>query len=170
MSELDFKNSVKESNLLIEQSDFSSHLLTCTILEFLDKVIIHLAMDGETDISYDIEITGQENMKRPLRNYDYNDDSDEEFESSNIANSTIVPTVLIGPGDNVKVKVLASQIGHLMSRLSTKNIILNISGKIFGKPKTQNVYHANDSLIMKQTLHLTQQTFLSAGANEPHLN
>jgi hypothetical protein len=170
MSSYDFKDQIKECNLVIKQLDETEHLLTCTILEFLDKIVIHLAMDGETDISYDIQIPELDDLKKPVRYYDYNETlyTDEDTteghdndHNNSILNSSIVPTVLIGAGNNMKTQVLASQIGHVMCQQSTKNIILNISGRIFGGPSTANEYHQNDSLLLQQAVYLVKQTYES---------
>lgn len=151
-----FKGNIKESNLIIPDSDGIDHLLTCTILEFEDKIIIHLAMDGKTDLSYDLQIPSLEDLKRPQKFYDYEDgeipsnDVDEEPHLS----CNISPTLLIGAGNSLKTQVLASQIGHVMSQYTTKNILLNMSGMMFGRPSESEQYHPNDSTVVKQAIHV----------------
>lgn len=164
MSSHDFKDQIKESNLLIKQKDGSEHILTCTIIEFLDKIIIQLAMDGETDISYDLQIPELDDIKKPIRKFSYDDSEfdghwDSEEDNSAVS-STIIPTVLIGAGQNMKTQVLAAQVGYLMSQFSTHNIILNVSGKLFGRPNTECEYHPNDSIIVEQVLHIIKETYL----------
>ena len=154
MSIGNFRNNVKELDLIIKRDD-EEHMLTCTMLEFLDKLIIHLSMDGETDISYDIQIPEKNDLKKPLRRYNF-----EEEEEQEELESTIIPTVLIGSGNNMKMQVLSSQIGHTISQLSNKNIILNISGKLFGRAYLDE-YRSGDSLLVQQCLHLVTETYLS---------
>lgn len=156
MSSSDFERNIKELDLIIKQNE-EEHMLTCTILEFLDKILINVSMDGETDISYDIQIPEMNDLKKPVRRYD---DDDEEEEDNRLTSSTIIPTVLIGAGNNMKIQVLASQIGHEMSQFSTKNIILNISGKIFGRSSLDQ-HRSEDSLIVQQCIHLVRETYLS---------
>lgn len=158
MSSNDFERNVKELDLIIKHNE-KEHLLTCTILEFLDKILINVSMDGETDISYDIQIPEMNDLKKPIRRYE-DDDNDDNEEDSKLTNSTIIPTVLIGAGNNIKIQVLASQIGHEMSQLSTKNIILNISGKIFCRSSLDQ-HRPEDSLIVQQCIHLVRETYLS---------
>ncbi|KAG0673438.1 hypothetical protein C6P40_002943 [Pichia californica] len=165
MSSNDFKNSVKELDLIIRQNDVE-HILTCTMLEFLDKLIVSLALDGETDISYDIQISTMEDMKKPIRRYDFDeeveekDDDDSDAADIDQLNSTIIPTVLIGAGNNIKNQVLASQIGHRLKQHLAKNIILNISGKLFGRDSLDE-HRPEDSVVVQQCLHLVTETYLS---------
>lgn len=160
MSSFDFKDQIKECHLPIRLHDGIDHMLTCTILEFLDKIIIHLAMDGETDISYDIQMPELDDLKKPRRIYNYDDEIEDEG-NDGVLNSSIVPTALIGGYDNMKTQVLASQIGHIMGQLSTKNLILNVNGRIFGKPGIDTEYHPNDSTLMQQIIHLVKETYNS---------
>lgn len=154
MSIGNFRDNVKELDLIIKR-DGREHMLTCTMLEFSDKLFIHLSMDGETDISYDIQIPEKNDLKKPLRRYDF----DEEKEQEELEN-TIIPIVLIGSGNNMKMQVLSSQIGHTISQLSNKNIILNISGKLFGRAYLDE-YRPGDSVLVQQCLHLATETYLS---------
>lgn len=156
-----FDDNLKELDLVVKRGG-REHLLTCTMIEFLDKLVIHLSMDGETDISYDIQIPEMNDLKKPIQNYQYEEEEGEGATNneSNTVPSTIIPTVLIGAGDNMKMQVLASQIGHTMSQLSSMNIILNISGKLFGRASLDE-YLPGDSLLVQQCLHLVTETYLS---------
>lgn len=169
MTVQDFKESIKESNLIIKQYDGTERVLTCTILEFIDKIIIHLAMDGETDISYDIQIPENNEMKKPIQangfsvnGYELEEDEVGFQEESQMGTeSKIVPTVLIGAGNNIKTQVLASQIGHVMAQNSNKNLILNISGRLFGNSLAgYEQYHPNDSTVVQQAVHIVTDTYL----------
>ena len=156
----EFSNTVKESNLIIKQQDGNEKMLTCTILDFQDKIIINLSLDGETDISYDIQIPQQNEFKRPYQIDDLNNEVDNELDNDDISStSTIVPIVLIGAGNNIKTQVLASQIGKVMSEESNKNIILNISGRIFGNKDDE--FHPNDSTVVKQCIHIVTDTYIA---------
>lgn len=157
MSNNDFDKKIREVDLIIKP-DGKEHMLTCTMIEFIDKLIINLSLDGETDISYDIQIPEMNDLKKPLRRYDFDVDGEEVNEEDDDISSTVTPTVLIGAGDNLKMQVLASQIGNVMSRLVTKNIILNISGKLFGRSSIDE-YRPGDSVLVQQCTHLVQQTY-----------
>jgi hypothetical protein len=166
MSATGFHETIKESNLIIKQHDGTQRMLTCTILEFIDKIIIQLAMDGETDISYDIQIPEHNDLKKPPQaQYTELEEGEVGFdEDHQIAlESTIVPTVLIGAGNNMKTQVLASQVGHVMAQHSNKNLILNISGILFGNPLKAEEYHPNDSIVVQQVIHIVTDTYLHGG-------
>lgn len=157
----DFKDNVKESNLIIPDNNGTEHTLTCTIIEFQDRVIINLAMDGKTDLSYDLQIPSLEDLKKPQRFYDYEEGEvpSNDFDEEPQLNSSISPTLLIGAGYSLKTQVLASQIGHVMSQYTAKNILLNMSGMMFGKPSMNERYHPNDSTVVKQAIHVIVDAF-----------
>ncbi|KGK40702.1 hypothetical protein JL09_g123 [Pichia kudriavzevii] len=163
-----FSNQIKESNMNVVLLDGAQHMITCTLLEYLDKIIINMAVDGEIDISYDIQVPELNVIEKPVRKYDYDfEDEEEETRDDRIPvkeeeclNSTIIPTVLIGAGHTLKNQVLASQIGHMMAQHTNKNIILNVSGKLFGKPSAQSEYHEKDSELLTMAKHLIAQTYL----------
>lgn len=157
----DFETAIRESNLIVPDNEGKEQVLTCTILEFQDKVVVNLAMDGKVDISYDLQIPAFDDLNKPKKTYNYEDDevhTDEEVQS--FLNSSITPILLIGAGHNLKTQVLASQIGHVMSQYTTKNILLNISGMIFGKPSSCDHYHPNDSVVVEQAVHIVLDTYV----------
>lgn len=123
MSETTLITSTRELSRDLSVSD-ETHQISCRIVEFEDKTIIDLLQDGKMDASYDIQLP--KIGVKPIR--DVND-----------LESSIVPKLLIGPADNMKNQVTASQIGTLISQFQHKNIILNMSGMIFkGEDFTPN--------------------------------
>lgn len=157
----DFETAIKESNLIITGTDEKEHILTCTILEFHDKILINLSMDGKVDIFYDLQIPAFDDLKKPKKMYDYEEDevfSEEEDET--ILNSSITPVLLIGAGHNLKTQVLASQIGHVMGQHTTKNIILSLSGRMFSNKSQDDIYHPNDTTVVKQAIHIVVDTYV----------
>ncbi|OWB85317.1 hypothetical protein B5S33_g3981 [[Candida] boidinii] len=104
--------------------------ITCTILQFDDKLIISLSTDGITDITYSLELSKIQERSLIL----YDDDGEEYFNPSKI-----VPNVIIGDVSNLKDQVMASHIGFLLNKFVQKNVILNTSGKFwFYKGKKMN--------------------------------
>lgn len=148
----DFSDNFKEKT-----QEFDGEVLSCSILEFKDKILISLARNGEVNITYDIQTPSFSDLKKPQRRYifDEEDYGDEERE----LNNTIVPNLLIGI-PNLKMQVAASQIGLVISTLSSKNIILNISGKIFG-PVLSEEYKQSDFKILHEVLALVKETYIN---------
>lgn len=159
----DFDKSIKESNLAIKKNGVN-HLMTCTVVEFIDKLVINISLDGEMDISYDLQIPVLDDLKKPLRqfNNDYEEDEVgiEDEDNTMINNSTIVPILLIGAGNNMKTQVLASQIGFILSQHSSKNVILNISGKFFGNNPYDDTYKKEDYTSVQQIVQLVSDTLV----------
>lgn len=158
MQATDFKDNFKEGTELINLNG-QEYELTCTIVEFNDKIILNMSKNGEMDISYDLQIPTFSDLKKPTRRYDV-----EDFEHQNnndnehaVLNTTIVPTVLIGGHNDMKTQVVASQIGQLMSLMSAKNVILNMSGKLFGLDSKEE-YQDTDFATLQTVVRLVRKT------------
>lgn len=146
-----FEDNFKQASLTID-----GNKLTSTLIEMQDKLLLSVARNGEINVSYDLETPSFLDWKKPQRRYIF----DEENEESRELNNTIVPKLLIGV-PNMKMQVLASQIGLLISTLSSKNIILNISSKIFGDQLSEE-YAETDFETLHQVLSLVKETFTSS--------
>lgn len=156
----DFKGNIKEGTDMVNLNGHE-YELTCTIVEFTDKIIMNMSKDGEMDISYDLHIPSFSDLKKPTRRYDVEDFETEDLENQDnnengVLNTTIVPTVLIGGRNGMKTQVVASQIGQLMSLMSTKNVILNISGKLFGLDGEE--YQNTDFATLQTVVGLVRTT------------
>lgn len=99
-----------------EESEFTFHKI-----ELNDKIILNVQINGVMDTTFDIPISS----KSSINAY------------SNLNNSEdggVEPVVLIGDHSNLKIQVVASQIGKLVLVSSNpKNLILSIGSKWFGK-------------------------------------
>ncbi|QPG72741.1 hypothetical protein FOA43_000042 [Brettanomyces nanus] len=120
MSNLGFEEGHREISRQLESCE-----LTCRIVEFLDKVIVDIQKDGEMDVSYDIQLGKTGIKKHPIGS------TIEENVYDAVLDNNIVPTSLLDGSCNVKNQVVASQIGKLMGELQKRNVIVNMSGKLF---------------------------------------
>lgn len=93
------------------------------INEFLDKRVVHVYRDGQKDSVVDIQLPTM------LTQSILEEDEGEELESK------IKSSYIVGDSRNMKTLIMATQIGKLLvkSDLGDKNVILNTSGRIFGR-------------------------------------
>lgn len=90
-------------------------------IEFEDKMIINIQIDGSMDMTFDIADTFRTSNPSFLRSS--NEDGEHEIE----------PRILLGNHKNIKLQIVASQIGKLALNSSRpKSIILSIGSRWFG--------------------------------------
>lgn len=148
----DFSGNFKE-----KRREIDGEVFTCSILEFRDKILLSIAKNGEINITYDIQTPSFSDLKKPQRRYIF--DEEDYGQEGEELNNTIVPNLLIG-SPNLKMQVAASQIGLVISTLSTKNIILNISGKIFGSKLSED-YKPSDFKVLHEVLAFVKETYIN---------
>lgn len=89
------------------------------MIEFDNKMIINVMTNGIVDTTLDIPLSAHANINSQLQ--------DEE-------SLGVEPIVLLGDPRNIKIQVVASQIGKLVQLLKNpRNVILSIGSRWFGK-------------------------------------
>lgn len=107
--------------------NFEFHRIT-----FTDKVILNVMVNGAMDTSFDIPLLTLSTINRSL---DQEDSLGPE------------PVVLMGDPNNLKLQVIASQIGKVAAQLKEpRNVILSIASRWFGNPDETN-YGDFDKLV-----------------------
>mmetsp|Transcript_7152 Transcript_7152/g.9053 ORF Transcript_7152/g.9053 Transcript_7152/m.9053 type:complete len:142 (+) Transcript_7152:894-1319(+) len=113
---LEFSKSITAKYPGDDETEFIFHKI-----EFNDKIILNVQINGVMDTTFDIPVSS----KSSINAY------------SNISNSEdggLEPVILIGDHSNLKIQVVASQIGKVVLASSEpKNLILSIGSKWFGK-------------------------------------
>lgn len=93
-------------------------------IEIADTIILNILVDGIVDTTFELPLNSQQtiNILSDISNLD-----DESL--------GIEPIILIGDYKNLKIQIVASQIGKLFLKnlKSPKNVILSIGSKWFGK-------------------------------------
>lgn len=90
-------------------------------IELEDKIILNIQINGVMDTTFDIPVS----PKSSITSYSSLTNSDD---------AGVEPIILIGDHGNVKIQVIASQIGKLvLMSPAPKNMILSIGSKWFGK-------------------------------------
>lgn len=99
-----------------EENEFTFHKI-----ELNNKLILNVQINGVMDTTFDIPVSS----KSSINAY------------SNLSNSEdggVEPVILIGDHSNLKIQVVASQIGKLvLVSQEPKNLILSIGSRWFGK-------------------------------------
>lgn len=149
-------SSAFSDNFKERTQQISGECFTCTMLEFKDKLLVSVARNGEVNITYDIQTPSFSDLKKPQRRYIFDEEAYED--SSSELNNTIVPSLLIG-APNLKMQVTASQIGLVISTLCSKNVILNISGKLYGSQLSEE-YKPTDFTTLHEVLALVKETYI----------
>ncbi|GMM31798.1 hypothetical protein DAMA08_045430 [Martiniozyma asiatica (nom. inval.)] len=152
---MEFTNAFKRGS-----KDTGIGQIECQTLEYADRVLVTVSLNGEVDTTYDLPLNSLGDVKRPSRRYDLDLEMENEEnldEDGNHAelNNSIVPNLIIGVG-NLKTEVLASQIGLLLNQFTSKNIILNISGKFFKGDE----YSEGDYQVLHVLLALVRESYL----------
>ncbi|CDK29018.1 unnamed protein product [Kuraishia capsulata CBS 1993] len=98
---------------------YENNEISAQIIEFQDKSVIHLALNGEKDTTIDIPLPLTPGIKL----------------ASESTSSRISPVVLLGNQQNLKTMVMANQIGTLFYTFSPepKNLILITSSKLWNE-------------------------------------
>ncbi|CAI5757197.1 unnamed protein product [Candida verbasci] len=90
-------------------------------LEFLDKIILNIAINGVQDTTFEIPMTTKTTIN-------YMSAIEQDFEDQSPE-----PRLIIGNHDNLKIHIVASQIGKLILQSNPKDLIISIGSKWFGK-------------------------------------
>lgn len=99
-----------------EETEFVFHKI-----EFQDKIILNVQINGVMDSTFDIPISSSSSINVYSR-------------IKNGETSGVEPVILIGDHNNLKIQVVASQIGELvLASANPKNLLLSIGSKWFGK-------------------------------------
>lgn len=127
MSEIvqDSKGFTKSLAVTHSGQEFFFHLI-----QFQDKQILNISINGILDTTFKIPIS-----TKTLINYESMMDlaeDDNEGESSR-EELPPEPQMIIGDYSNMKISIVASQIGKLTSLHSPRELILSIASKWFGK-------------------------------------
>lgn len=92
-------------------------------IEFSDKIILNIHTDGIIDTTFDIPISS----KAAISNNIHSIENSEE-------GLGVEPIILVGDSNNLKIQIVAGQIGKLILLLKNpKNLILSIGSRWFGK-------------------------------------
>ncbi|CAH2352387.1 proteasome chaperone 3 [[Candida] railenensis] len=100
-------------------------VVSATNLE--DKLILNIQINGSMDTTFDIPISTSVKVRQTLG-------GGSQLINNNEDDAGIQPIVLIGEVNNIKLDIVATQIGKLMlTKQEPKNVILTLGSKWFGK-------------------------------------
>lgn len=118
-------NTSEVSKSLFKRYD-ADHELLFHRLEWDDKIVLNIQINGLMDTTFDIPVS-----TRAAVNSIHRIQSEEDL--------NIEPIILVGNHSNLKIQVVASQIGKLVLQLENpKNVILSIGSRWFGKGDESN--------------------------------
>lgn len=119
MDEQDVRQFAKEST-----DSFKNTELNFQAVFFVDKIITNVIIDGVADATFDIPLSTKSTISASLHLED---------------SLPVEPVVLVGDPQNVKMQVIASQIGKVVLHLKQpKNVILSIGTRWFGSGDETN--------------------------------
>lgn len=110
--------------------EFFFHLIL-----FANKQILNISIDGILDTTFKIPVSTKasinyESMMDLIEREDVDDDGQEFTSAGQLPPE---PQMIIGNYSNMKISIVASQVGKLMSIHSPREVILSIASKWFGK-------------------------------------
>ena len=126
--------------------------LTCNIVEFANKIIVSILQNGEMDLSFDVPLPKLKEGKIP-----FNDDETDTYDV--VLDNQVSSTQLLGGVYNMKNQVAVSQIGKLLAQYQNKNVILNMSGRLFSGTE----FNPNDFTKLKFIIKLVKDTYTNDG-------
>lgn len=92
-----------------------------------DKLILNIQINGTMDTTFDIPISTSVKVRQTLG-------GGSQLINNHEDDAGIQPIVLIGEVNNIKLDIVATQIGKLMlTKQDPKNVILTLGSKWFGK-------------------------------------
>lgn len=119
MDESNSRQFAKESKTTLKNSE-----LNFQAVFFADKIILNVIIDGVADATFDIPLSTKSTISSSLHLED---------------SLPVEPVVLVGDPQNVKMQVIASQIGKVVLHLKQpKNVILSIGTRWFGRGDETN--------------------------------
>lgn len=111
-----------------------SHMLVKSFLhliQFQNKQILNISINGILDTTFKIPTSTKTSINyESMMDLAENDDEDEFSPGER---GLPEPQMIIGDYSNMKISIVASQVGKLMSLNSPREIILSIGSKWFGK-------------------------------------
>ncbi|CAK7901865.1 proteasome chaperone 3 [[Candida] anglica] len=115
-------DSTQFTKTVVAKYNNSEDELTFTAVHLNDKTIVNVQVNGAMDTTFDIPLSTVSSVRQDLGNDIDNTDSG------------IEPVVLMGEVNNIKLEIVATQIGKLMlSTPQPKSLILSIGSRWFGK-------------------------------------
>lgn len=97
-------------------------------IELGDKIVLNVYHNGIIDTTFDIPISSRAAINSSTLSMQNNEDS-----------LGVEPIILVGDPNNLKIQIIASQIGKLVLLLKTpKNLILSIASRWFGRGDETN--------------------------------
>lgn len=91
---------------------------------FADKIIVNVVIDGAADATFDLPLSTHSAISTAL-----------QLEDS----LPVEPVVLVGDPQNIKMQVIAAQIGKVVLHLKhPRNVILSIGTRWFGRGDSTN--------------------------------
>ncbi|ODV69842.1 hypothetical protein HYPBUDRAFT_3771 [Hyphopichia burtonii NRRL Y-1933] len=92
-------------------------------IELSDKIILNVHTNGIIDTTFDIPISSKAAISSTTNSIDSSEEG-----------LGVEPIILVGDSSNLKIQIIASQIGKLILLLANpKNLILSIGSRWFGK-------------------------------------
>lgn len=87
-------------------------------IEFEDKIVLNVLINGVMDTTFDLPLSTQSTINPSTQQEDLG----------------VEPVVLVGDPHNIKLQVIAGQIGKLVQQLrNPRNVILTIGSRYFGR-------------------------------------
>lgn len=94
------------------------------VISFADKIILNVIIEGAADATFDLPLSTHSTVSPAL-----------QLEDS----LPVEPVVLVGDPQNVKMQVIAAQIGKVVLHLKhSRNVILSIGTRWFGRGDVAN--------------------------------
>ncbi|CCG24778.1 Irc25 protein [Candida orthopsilosis Co 90-125] len=101
------------------------------LIQFQNKQILNISINGILDTTFKIPTSTKTSINyESMMDLAENDDEDEFSPGER---GLPEPQMIIGDYSNMKISIVASQVGKLMSLNSPREIILSIGSKWFGK-------------------------------------
>lgn len=119
MDEIGVKQFAKET-----QTSFNETPVDFQAVYFADKIIVNVVIAGAADATFDIPLSTHSAISTAL-----------QLEDS----LPVEPVVLVGDPQNIKMQVIAAQIGKVVLHLKhPRNVILSIGTRWFGRGDSTN--------------------------------
>lgn len=99
-------------------------------LELNDRIILNVHINGILDHTFDVPLSTRTTISEPIAS-GYTSDEDEEL---HVADNSVEPRLVIGNHANLKIAIVAGEIGKLVGKflLNPKDMVLSIGSRWFG--------------------------------------
>ncbi|KAI5961397.1 uncharacterized protein KGF55_004020 [Candida pseudojiufengensis] len=115
-------------------NDSSDEEFNFHLIQFGDKQILNISINGILDTTFKLPISTKRTIDYESM-MDLNEDDDDQINENRFLPE---PQLLIGDYSNMKISIIASQIGKIISLNYPKETILSIGSKWFGKGNEVN--------------------------------